>query len=62
MKFTIHVTYFYLESRIKYINNIINETNNYEHPADIYIHTNNFDLTDSSLNQFTNGTINLIMI
>jgi hypothetical protein len=60
MKFTIHITYFYLESRIKYINNIINETNNYEQPADIYIHTNNFNLNKTSFDEYTNGCINII--
>jgi len=60
MKFTIHITYFYLESRIKYINRIIQETNTYEHPADIYIHTNNFHLTENTFEKYTNGLIKLI--
>ena len=47
MRFSIHITYFYLESRIAYINRIIQETNKYDHSADIYIHTNNFDLSKS---------------
>lgn len=60
MKITKHISFFYLENRVKYINNIINETNKYVFMTDIFIHTNNKDLQSSSFNEYTNGTINII--
>ena len=44
MKITKHISFYYLENRIAYINNIIDETNKYEYTTDIFIHTNNIDL------------------
>ena len=55
MKMTKHISFLNLENRICYINNIISETNNYEYETDIYIHTNNKELTDGFL-------INIIMV
>lgn len=60
MKITKHITFFYNESRIAYINRIINETNNYEIPTDIFIHTNNKELTICIFDEYTNGSINII--
>ena len=60
MKITKHITFFFLENRICFINNIINETNTYEHITDIYIHTNNIDLNESLFNKYNNGSIKII--
>ena len=60
MRITKHISFFYLEDRIFYINNIIDETNKYEYITDIYIHTNNKDLQKDSFNKYTNGTIEII--
>jgi len=60
MKITKHISFFYLENRIIYINNIIDETNKYETITDIFIHTNNKYLHDCSFNKYTNGSINII--
>lgn len=43
-----------------YINNIINETNKYECITDIFIHTNNKDLMESTFIKYTNGNIKII--
>ena len=60
MRISKHISFFYLEERILYINNIINETNCYECIADIYIHTNNKDLQETSFTKYTNGCIKVI--
>jgi hypothetical protein len=61
MKITKHISFFYIENRLLYINNIIDETNKYEYITDIYIHTNNKDLHEKSLNNYTNGCIQIIL-
>ena len=60
MKVTKHVSFFYIESRICYVNKIIDETNIYEIETDIYIHTNNENLTSDQLNKYENGSINIV--
>ena len=60
MRITKHISFFFLQERIIYINNIINETNKYEYPTDIYIHTNNINLIESMFNTYTNGSIKII--
>ena len=40
MIITKHIAFFFIEKRIKYINTIINEANNYKYKTDIYIYTN----------------------
>jgi len=60
MKITKHISFFYIETRINYINRIIDETNNYCFITDIFIHTNNKELQESVFNKYTNGTINII--
>lgn len=40
MRITKHITFYFREDRFEYINRIICETNAYEYPADIFIHTN----------------------
>jgi len=60
MKITKHISFYFLPDRIIYINNIIDETNKYEHTTDIFIHTNNIDLNESIFNDYTNGSIKII--
>jgi hypothetical protein len=60
MKITKHISFYYLECRIKYINRIIEETNNYKYETDIFIHTNNKDLCENNFINYKNGLINII--
>jgi hypothetical protein len=60
MKITKHLTFYYVESRMCYINNIIDETNTYEYQTDIYIHTNNPDLHENMFHTYTNGHLELM--
>jgi hypothetical protein len=60
MKIVKHISFYYLENRIIYINTIIDETNKYEYITDIFIHTNNKDLQVNSFNEYTNGSIHVI--
>lgn len=60
MKITKHISYFYLEERIKYINGIIDETNRYNYETDIFIHTNNNELTVDIFTKYTNGKISIV--
>ena len=60
MKITKHISFYFVMDRIIYINNIIDETNKYEHRTDIFIHTNNIDLEEGMLNNYTNGYIKII--
>ena len=60
MKITTHITFFYLESRIQYLNRIIDETNKYEYTTDIFIHTNKQDLDPTTFHEYTNGRLEII--
>ena len=60
MKIVKHISFFYLQNRMNYINTIINETNKYEHTTDIFIHTNNPSLVEDSFIKYTNGRIQII--
>ncbi len=60
MKITKHISFYFLPNRIIYINNIIDETNKYEYTTDIFIHTNNKDLIESTFIKYTNGCIKII--
>ena len=59
-KIAIHVSFFYIESRIQYVNRIIEATNQYDCDADIYIHTNAHDLRSSAFCPHTNGRLLII--
>ena len=61
MKITKHITFFYIEERIQYLNKIIHETNNYKYHTDIFIHTNTFDWNMSLLHTYTNGNIQMVL-
>ena len=60
MRITKHISFYYLENRIKYINKIIEETNNYKYETDIFIHTNNNELSVEKLLKYNNGFINIV--
>jgi len=60
MKITKHISFFYIQSRIQYINKIIDETNKYDYITDIYIHTNKNDLDINNFNKYTNGIIKIV--
>ena len=60
MKITKHISFFFEQGRIKYINNIINETNKYNYITDIFIHTNNPELVETSFLKYNNGLIKII--
>jgi hypothetical protein len=60
MKITKHISFYFLNDRIIYINNIISETNKYEYITDIFIHTNIKDLEISMFDKYTNGNIKII--
>ena len=59
MKIFKNIVFFYNENRFKYLNKIIEETNNYQYETDIFIHTNNLFSKDL-LNTYKNGNINII--
>ena len=61
LKISKHICFFYLENRINYINRIIEECNIYPYLTDIFIHTNNVNLTDSAFIKYNNGKINIIV-
>ena len=60
MRITKHISFYFLPDRIIYVNNIINETNTYQYPTDIFIHTNSAELQASAFNPYTNGSINIV--
>jgi hypothetical protein len=60
MKITKHISFFFLENRIVYINRIINETNKYEYTTDLFIHTNNVYLNKDMLEPYINGQLVII--
>lgn len=60
MKITKHISFYYNSNRISYINQIINETNQYKFTTDLYIHTNRNKLSKEDFHEYTNGNINII--
>jgi len=60
MRISCHITFYYIEDRIKYINRIIDETNKYEIQTDIYIHTNNKEINNNTFNKYINGQLIII--
>lgn len=59
-KITKHISFFFNENRICYINKIIFETNKYKFTTDLYIHTNSIILKKEHFNEYKNGSINII--
>jgi len=60
MKITKHISFYFIEDRILYVNNILDETNKYVYTTDIFIHTNNADLKEEDFNKYTNGNLKII--
>ncbi len=56
-RLVIHITFFFMKDRIKYINRIIDETNNYQYQADIFIHTNDDNVRNDYFHKYVNGTL-----
>jgi hypothetical protein len=55
-----HICFFYVEERIRYINNIIQEANKYKYITDIFIHTNSPTLSKECFDTYTNGSLHII--
>lgn len=60
MRITKHISFFYIENRILYVNKILDETNKYELVTDVFIHTNNDGLTKEAFNDYSNGSLSII--
>jgi hypothetical protein len=60
MKITKHISFFFIEDRLKYVNRIIAETNNYKYTTDIFIHTNQV-FEYKLLQEYKNGSLNVIV-
>lgn len=60
MKAVKHISFFYIENRLQYVNNIIAATNKYELETDLFIHTNVETLSSASFLQYTNGELRII--
>lgn len=59
-KISIHICFFYIESRLEYISRILEETNHYPYRANIFIHTNVKELPAEILLQYTNGNVSTV--
>jgi len=59
MRIVQHISFFYLEDRFKYLNQIISETNKYHFTTDIFIHTN-VQFSKSKLPSYNNGNLTII--
>jgi hypothetical protein len=60
MKIAKHISFFYIESRIQYLNTIIGEANKYLYETDIFIHTNFAGFNIDGLLLYTNGRLTAI--
>jgi hypothetical protein len=60
MKITKHVSFYFLIDRIKFLNKILEETNQYEITTDIFIHTNSKEVEYSLFNEYTNGEMTIV--
>ena len=60
MKISKHITFYFIHTRIDFINKIIAETNKYPYLTDIFIHTNSEYLLLLHLDNYTNGKIKII--
>lgn len=74
MKITVHITFYYRlsdipgnatgrnadnETRLQYLNRMIDAINTYDHPTDIYIHSNTPIFTKDMLHENTKGIIHI---
>ena len=60
MKIAKHVSFFYLENRLSFVNSIITASNNYKIETDVFIHTNKKDISNEVFGEYTNGTLHII--
>lgn len=60
MRITQHIAFFFVESRLQYLNKMIANTNSYKFTTDIFIHTNT-ELPLSMYTQYTNGKFEIIV-
>lgn len=60
MNITKHITFFYVEERIPYIERLIQEASKYKYITDIFIHTNKNDFKIDIFDKYINGEIYVI--
>ena len=60
MRITKHIAFFFVESRLQYLNKMIANTNSYKFTTDIFIHTNT-ELPLSMFTRYTNGKFEVIV-
>jgi len=60
MNIVVHITFYYNIERLKYLQKVISEINNYNYETDIYIHTNK-DFSVDILGKYFNGKIELVI-
>jgi hypothetical protein len=60
MRIAAHISFFYNDKRIPYLNRIIRETNLYDYPTDLFIHTNRPDISNTTFDPYTNGTLTVV--
>lgn len=60
MKITKHISFFWIEERRRYVNQIIEETNGYNYQTDIFIHTNNLSASPDLFIPYSNGTFTIV--
>ena len=60
MNITKHITFFYVEERIPYIERLIQEASKYKYITDIFIHTNKNDFKIDIFDKYINGKIYVI--
>ena len=61
MKICVHISFYFNDERIKYLNKTINEINNYPHDTDIFIHTNKEIIAEEIFNKNKKGKLNIIV-
>lgn len=59
MRIVQHISFFYLEDRLQYLNQIILESNKYHFNTDIFIHTN-VQFATNKLPPYNNGKVTII--
>jgi hypothetical protein len=55
-----HITFFYIEERIKYLNEVLDNTDKYKLTTDIFIHTNDKAFKKEKLVSYKNGSLEII--
>ena len=60
MKIVKHISFYYIENKTCYINQILDSTNLYKIETDIFIHTNKPNLQVSDFNSYTNGKLEIV--